>query len=112
MVNDSKKIKFHYLERSFYLPFRTSLKEFILKIFIKEGFKVETVNYVFCSDNYLFQINKAHLNHNTYTDIITFQYSQTSDPIISDIYISIDRVKENAQSYESYFLNELYRVIF
>jgi probable rRNA maturation factor len=112
MVNGTKKIKFHYLEGSFYLPSRTYLKEFILNIFKNEGFKIEAVDYIFCSDNYLLQINKAHLAHNTYTDIITFQYSKTFDPIASEIYISIDRVKENSQLYKTYFLGELYRVMF
>jgi probable rRNA maturation factor len=109
---DLKKIQFHYLEKSPNIPARTHLKDFILKIFKKEGFKVGTVNYIFCSDNYLFDLNRTFLNHNTYTDIITFQYSTSSESIISDIYISLDRVRENARLFQSTFVRELHRVMF
>lgn len=107
-----KKIQFHYLERTFYLPSRTALKAFILYLFKKEGLKVEAINYIFCSDQYLLKINKDFLDHNTYTDIITFQYTPPKRPAQSDIYISIDRVRENARLYHTSFLQELYRVIF
>lgn len=108
----TKKIQFNYLERGFYLPSRTALKKFILYVFQKEGVKVEAINYIFCPDRYLLKINKDFLDHNTYTDIITFQYTTPGAPVQSDIYISIDRVRENARLYDSSFLQELYRVIF
>jgi rRNA maturation RNase YbeY len=108
----TKKIQFHYLEGGFYLPSRTALKKFILTLFKKEGVKVEAVNYIFCADQYLLNINKDFLDHNTYTDIITFQYTAPKMPVRSDIYISIDRVRENAMLYHTSFLQELYRVIF
>ena len=108
----NRKIRFNYLDGPFYLPSRTQLKEFILKLFKKEGAEVESVNYIFCSDEYLLKINKDFLNHNTYTDIITFQYTQFNKPIVSDIYISIDRVEENAALYQTPFIKELYRVLF
>ena len=112
MVNrKTKKIQFNYLEGSFYLPARTALKEFILSLFQKEGLKVETINYIFCSDQYLLKINKDFLQHNTYTDIITFQYTASQMPVQSDIYLSIGRVKENAKLYQTSFRHELYRVI-
>jgi rRNA maturation RNase YbeY len=107
-----KKIRFHFLSGSFFLPFRTPLKGFILKLFKKEGFKVEAVNYIFCSDKHLLGINRKYLSHDTYTDIITFQYSSSSEPVLSDIYISVERVKENARFYKTPFLQELYRVMF
>jgi probable rRNA maturation factor len=108
----TKKIQFHYLGGRFYLPSRTTLKGFILILFKKEGHKVEAINYIFCSDQYLLKINKDFLDHNTYTDIITFQYTAPKLPVQSDIYISIDRVKENARRYHTSFVQELYRVIF
>lgn len=108
----AKKIQFHYLEGKFYLPSRTALKDFILFLLQKEGLKVEAINYIFCSDQYLLKINKDFLDHNTYTDIITFQYTSAKMPVQSDIYISLDRVKENARLYHTSFLKELYRVIF
>jgi len=108
----SKKIQFHYLEGKIYLPSRTALKEFILDLLKTEGLKVEAINYIFCSDQYLLKINKDFLQHDTYTDIITFQYTAPKMPVHSDIYISIDRVRENAKLFQTSFLQELYRVIF
>jgi len=93
------------------LPSRTVLKKFILKIFKEQGFRVERINYVFCSDSYLLTLNQNHLAHNTYTDILTFHYSENSQPVLSDIFISIDRIRENARVYNVSFLEELYRVI-
>lgn len=88
------------------------IKGFILKLFKNEGKKVDAVNYIFCTDEYLFNLNLEYLNHNTYTDIITFFYSEKGQPIVSDIYISIERVRENAQKFQSTFKHELMRVIF
>jgi rRNA maturation RNase YbeY len=77
-----------------------------------EGCAPEEINYIFCSDEYLFKLNNAYLKHKTYTDIITFQYSWPPQLIRSDIYISVERVRENAKLYNTSFLNELYRVMF
>jgi rRNA maturation RNase YbeY len=106
------RIRFNYLDRRFYFPHRTELKRFLLRLFKNEGVDVGTVNYIFCSDRHLLGINQTHLNHDTLTDIITFQYSQPGQPVTSDIYISIDRVKENARIFQVEFSNELYRVMF
>ncbi|MBO9681203.1 MAG: rRNA maturation RNase YbeY [Flavisolibacter sp.] len=108
----TKSIHFHYTDQSFYLPRRTDLKKFILQIFKMEGCAPEEINYIFCSDDYLFNLNNTYLKHKTYTDIITFQYSWPPQLILSDIYISVERVRENAKLYNTSFLNELYRVIF
>lgn len=109
---ESKSIQLHFTNQRFYLPYRTQLKLFIRRIFQMEGAVAGEINYVFCSDNYLFELNTTYLKHNTYTDIITFQYSWPPQPVLSDIYISVDRVRENAKIYDISFLNELYRVIF
>ena len=69
------------------------------------------LDYIFCSDKYLYNINNQHLNHNTYTDIITFNYNE-ENKIGGDIYISIDRIKENAIKFDAPFEKELMRVIF
>ncbi len=69
------------------------------------------INYIFCSDNYLLEKNISYLNHDTYTDIITFDNSDEEHLIEGDIYISIDRVKENAVSLKNAFNEELHRVI-
>lgn len=106
------KVRFNYLEQSFHLPERTRLKEFILELVHKEGPGVSSINYIFCSDSYLLKINNDFLNHDTYTDIITFQYTRPKEPVQSDMYISIDRVRENARLYKTSFIRELYRVMF
>jgi probable rRNA maturation factor len=71
----------------------------------------KSVNYIFCSDDYLLKINKDYLNHDTLTDIITFDNSEEEGKIEADIFISIDRVKENAHSLDKKFDEELHRVI-
>lgn len=77
--------------------------------FKTENVNASALNYIFCSDDYLLEINKQHLDHDYYTDIITFTLE--TDPIESDIFISIDRVKENAQALKVSFEEELYRVM-
>lgn len=71
-----------------------------------------TLQYIFCSDDYLLQINQNYLQHNTYTDIITFDLSDTATELQGEIYISIDRVAENATQYGVSLNTELHRVIF
>jgi rRNA maturation RNase YbeY len=92
---------------------RKQLKSFIHDIFYKEGKRLEILNIIFCSDNYLLGMNQQHLKHNFYTDIITFDLSEsTNAPIIAELYISIDRVRDNSKSHKTTFSNELHRVIF
>ena len=112
MVNDRQKIAFHYLVPPFYFPNRGEVKSFLLRQLRKEGKEVEAINYVFCDDAYLLEINKQYLNHDTFTDIITFELSPKSQPLVADVYISVERVKENAAVYKTGFLRELHRVIF
>ena len=109
---DIDQIQFHYLDISFTFRNRTRLKFFLLECLQKEGFAVEAINYIFCTDAYLLEINKDYLKHDTYTDIVTFPLSPKDAPLLSDIYISIDRVKENAQTFHTSFVKELHRVIF
>lgn len=70
-----------------------------------------SLNYVFCSDEYLRGINIEYLNHKTYTDIITFNYNPSEKEIEGEIYVSIDRVKENAEKFKTEFETELHRVM-
>jgi len=79
--------------------------------FLPEIKKVN-LSYVFCSDDYLLEKNIAFLGHNTLTDILTFDLSEYEDELVSEIYISIDRVRENAGKFEVSYQNELHRVIF
>jgi probable rRNA maturation factor len=108
----NKKVNFHYIDIKFSFERREVVKEFILQLFKKEGKKVDTINYIFCTDEHLLNLNVEYLNHDTYTDIITFFYSEGDQPILSDIYISIERVKENAAKFQTTFKDELLRVLF
>lgn len=87
------------------------LKSWVITCAAKEKASVNEVNYIFCSDEYLLRLNKEYLSHNTYTDIITFDNSQSKGEIEGDIFISIDRVKENAEKFNVSFETELHRVM-
>ena len=105
-------ISFHYLIKSFPFSRRKDLKQFLLKQCRKEGKKIESLNFIFCSDEYLLRINQQFLGHDNYTDIITFELSQSDAPVSAEILVSVDRVKENAHLYSTSFTRELHRVIF
>lgn len=77
----------------------------------KEGAHLVSLNYIFCTDEYLREINIQFLKHKTLTDIITFNYNPSETKIEGEIYISIDRVRENAETYKTDFLTELNRVM-
>jgi rRNA maturation RNase YbeY len=111
-MDHTTRIQFHYLVSPFFFPNRSELKQFLLSLFKKERQRVEAVNYIFCTDEYLLTLNQDYLNHNTLTDIITFQLSPVGERLIADIYISVERVRENAQTFNTGFLKELHRVIF
>jgi probable rRNA maturation factor len=81
-------------------------------LFKKEKRILGELHYIFCSDTYLARINREYLHHNTYTDIITFDLSESKAAISGEIYISIDRIRENAVLYNTSFRDELHRVIF
>lgn len=91
---------------------RNKLKLFIKEIFRKEKKKLSGLNYIFCSDKRLLEINRQFLQHDYYTDIITFELSPAGTPVEGEIYISIDRVKDNARQHQSTFTREIHRVIF
>ncbi len=86
------------------------LKEWIAEAVATEEFLVGEINYVFCSDEYLHKINLQYLNHDTYTDIISFDY-RVGNQLHGDIFISVDRVRENALKFEVDFKSELLRVL-
>ena len=105
-------IFFNNADKSTSLRFRTKLKAFINQQCLKEGVHIETLQYVFCSDKFLLDINTRYLNHNFYTDIISFDLSDKKGELVGDVYISIDRVKENAKTEGQLYIHELLRVIF
>lgn len=101
-----------YLLKSAPLRERRRLRAFILYVFNRYKIKLGSLNIIFCSDAYLLDINRQHLDHDYYTDIITFNLADEPDPIEGEIYISVDRVRENAVEADSSFRYELHRVIF
>jgi len=103
-------ITFHKEEIEFDLPAEERLIAWLLDIVRKEEKKITQLSYIFCSDEYLLEINKTYLKHDEYTDIITFPYKQGHE-IESDIFISVDRVRDNAIQYDTTFESELLRVI-
>ena len=102
-------IDFSY-QTDFLLENEEKIASWISEIIENEEFVEGDISYVFCDDEYLFDLNKEFLKHDTLTDIISFDYS-LGKQIHGEIYISIDRIKENAILYQNTFENELHRVI-
>ena len=111
MKSASPKIYFHSLENIHFLSNRKKIKAFVELLFKKERRELKELHYIFCSDDYLLKINQEHLKHDFYTDIITFDLS-TSNETFGEVYISVDRLRENAQVYNNPFSNEALRLIF
>lgn len=105
------EILFHEADFQFELPQVKTCKRWLEAVAEQESKPVEALNYIFCSDAYLHDVNLKYLNHDTLTDIITFPLSEEGEAIESDIFISIERVRENAQLFNVRFQQELYRVI-
>jgi rRNA maturation RNase YbeY len=103
-------ISFNNQSIPFKLKNKAKLKLWIKSVVEKEKHTLGTINYVFCDDAELLEINLKHLNHNTFTDIITFDYTE-GVKINSDIFISINRVEENAKKFKVSFEEELHRVM-
>ncbi|MBN2614275.1 MAG: rRNA maturation RNase YbeY [Bacteroidales bacterium] len=104
-------IEYQYNTSNF--PFNKKLhSKWIRAVLEEEGFNLGQIGYIFCNDEYILEINKKFLQHDTYTDIITFPQGDLDSTIISgDIYISIDRVYDNAEKFDKTFENELGRVM-
>jgi rRNA maturation RNase YbeY len=102
-------IDFAY-QTDFKLQNEEGVAEWISEIIVLEGFAEGDITYIFCDDDYLLKINQEFLNHDTLTDIISFDYS-LGKQIHGEIYISTNRVADNAEIYETGFNNELHRVI-
>jgi probable rRNA maturation factor len=116
-------IRFHSEVSPFNVTKKAQLKKWVAEIIVnaplpkhsprKSKRKVGDISFVFCSDVFLLEMNKTYLKHDTLTDIITFDYSKEDEeqPISGDIFISIDRVLENAEKFDKSFENELHRII-
>lgn len=106
------KINFHIHDVKITLLKRQSLKKFLTDLFRQENTQLGEIDYVFCSDAYLLALNQQFLKHNYYTDILTFNLAQLDEPVIGEIYISIDRIKDNVEALSLDLNEELHRVIF
>jgi rRNA maturation RNase YbeY len=101
----------YYAENiSFRLKNKKIISDWIKKVILLEKRKLQSVSFVFCNDEYLLKLNQVYLKHQTLTDIITFDYNE-NDNISGDIFISIERVKENAKIFGNSFIDELHRVM-
>jgi probable rRNA maturation factor len=112
LQKQADKVQFHYQLPQVRFGNRGACKLFIQRIFRSEKRPLLHLSFVFCSDEYLLQINQQHLQHNHYTDIISFCLSAAGKPVSGEIYISIDRVKDNALKFGESYNRELHRVIF
>ena len=104
-------ISFFEEDIAFKLKNKTLVRQWITDTIIAEGFKLKELNYIFCSDAYLLEINQQYLDHDTYTDIVTFDNSEEEGKIVSDIFISIERIRENAIKFNVTETTELHRII-
>lgn len=104
-------ISFNYVDVALRLKDTLLLKTRLTAVMALEGVPFYKVQYIFCSDSYLLELNQKFLNHDTYTDILTFTLSMPGEPVSSEIYISTDRVEENANSLGIDFMDELTRVM-
>lgn len=104
-------VSFTQTEGVFITFSKSNTKKFIKDLVVSENKKLGDVNFIFCSDDYLLEINKKHLNHDYYTDIITFDYCEGCR-VSGDVFISVNRVLENSLIQKVDFFNEFYRVLF
>lgn len=102
-------IEFHF-KSDFIQDDKTKYSDWITRILESESFVAGQIDYIFCTDDYLLELNQQYLNHDTLTDIITFDYTK-GKTISGDIFISTDRVKENADAFGVAFENEVHRVM-
>ena len=103
-------VSYHNEDCSFRFTNRRTISRWITETISAEGRERGNIAVIFCSDEYLLDINRKHLEHDYYTDIITFDYSE-DNRVSGDLFISIDTVRSNAQEYGASFLQELHRVI-
>lgn len=96
---------------NFILKNKKLVRSWILNCIEQESGSFDSLNFIFCKDEYLHQLNMSYLGHDTFTDILTFNNADKGDDISGDIFISTDRVRENAEKFQTTFLNELHRVM-
>jgi rRNA maturation RNase YbeY len=105
------RINFFNEDITYKLEQKIATRLWISSTIKQEGFTLQELNFIFCSDEYLLNINKQYLKHNTYTDVVTFDNTTEKGVIVGDIFISIDRIKENSIAFSVAEKDELHRVI-
>ena len=110
----AKKTKVHFFSHDVPTSLKnaTKLKQFIELIFKKEMQSLNSINYIFCSDRVILEINKKYLNHDFYTDVITFDLSTDHKAISAEVYISIERIRDNSKKLGLTIKSEFHRVLF
>jgi rRNA maturation RNase YbeY len=111
-VQPDKAIRFFFLSNNITLRNRKGLKYFLKNLLRKEGKRLGFVNFIFCSDEYLLGMNREYLQHDYYTDIITFDLSSGEGIVEAEIYISVDRIRDNAECLRTPINKEIYRIMF
>jgi probable rRNA maturation factor len=104
-------IHFFTEDIAFKIPNHRIIRTWIVHIIKNEGFTLKEINYIFCSDEHLRSVNAQYLSHNFYTDIITFDNSDSKNEIEADIFVSIDRIAENSKKFKKEFKEEFCRVL-
>lgn len=105
------KIHFFTEDIQYTLKQKTKIRFWIASTIKEEGYTLEELNFILCSDDYLLRINQDYLQHDDYTDVITFDNTEELKTIVGDIFISVDRIKENAKQFKSNTETELCRVM-
>jgi len=103
-------VSFHSEQTDYSISNENQISDWLVSVCKKEGKTLAEISIILCSDDYLLEVNRKHLNHDYYTDVITFDYSE-SPHVSGDIFISIDRVQENAGSFGVEMVDELHRII-
>src|SRR4051812_29981952 len=107
----TQKIHFFSEDISYTLKDKAKVRQWVLETIIAENHSLKELNFIFCSDGYLLNINKQYLDHDTLTDIVTFDNSEVDGVILGDIFISVDRTRENASTFQVSEMDEIHRVI-
>lgn len=105
------EILYHFEDIDSFVFEQTSIQSILEQIAGDHDYSIENINFIFCSDNFLLEINRKYLDHDYYTDIITFDNSEEEGLIEADIFISKDRVEENAETLQINFFYELFRIM-
>jgi probable rRNA maturation factor len=111
MLRNKRIVRFHVLQ-PFSFNEKKQLKQAVRELMDNEGKAFESLDYIFCSDEYLLEINQRYLKHDNLTDVITFNLSDTHDLIKGEIYISVERIQDNSLLFNTSFRDELARVVF